>query len=126
MFDPPWGVIPNSKHDIPIPDVEVPNLVGIMKTMLNESDGRGIIAVRLESTPIQAAVWWKAFKDHKFYVNVLRIQDSPAASNSRAAANCKKPFDTPNGHQWLIARKNYRDYHAGANFGKYTSCLVCI
>jgi hypothetical protein len=124
MLDPPWGVIPKAVHDRLIPSVEVPNLVGLMKTMLRVDDDRGVIAVRLESTPVQASVWWKAFKEHGFYVNVLRIQDTPAASNTRASANCKKPFDTPNGHQWLIARRKYRDYHATANFGELTSPLV--
>ena len=126
VFDPPWGIIPKCLHDVKIPEGDIPVIVQHMCTFLSP---QGIIAVRLDNSPIQAAVWAKAMLDMKLHLVYVRIQDTVPHANSRCAANFAKPGPTSNGHQWIIGKKQYRSYR-GPAWGTCTlslvSCLFCL
>ena len=126
VFDPPWGIIPKCPHDVKIPVGDIPVIVNHMCTFLTPE---GIIAVRLDNSPIQAAVWAKAMSDAKLHLLYVRILDTVPHANSRCAANYAKPGSTSNGHQWIIGRVVYNSYR-GPAWGTCSlflvSCLFCL
>ena len=122
VFDHPWGIIPGRDgkiipEDQVIPGPSVPRIVANM--LLRMGDNRdGVIAVRLDMGPMQAAVWWGAMKERGMHCHVVRIQDTVQRANSRAAANLKRTRMTQVGWQWIIGMKSYRpQYTPKGNFG---------
>jgi hypothetical protein len=112
VFDPPWGIIPGKlgkiiPEDEVIPAPSVPqNVTNVLLRMGDKRDG--VIAVRLDMGPMQAAIWWGAMKERGMHCHVVRIQDTVQRANSRAAANLKRTRMTQVGWQWIIGMKSYR------------------
>ena len=121
ILDPPWGIIPKCDHDRVISAMDIPTIVAWMVIFLRED---GLIAVRLDSSPIQAAVWAKAMMDEGLYVSYIRIIDTKAKANSRCCANMKRPSNTTNGHNWVIGRRTYQTKRATSHFGTYA--VFCL
>ena len=119
ITDVPWGIIPGSKHDIPIPKEDIPVIVGWMIGFL--VPGKGVIAIRTDVSPIQASYWAQAMLNQGMHVQYIRVMDTTARANSRCATNIKKPGLTPNGHQWVVGRINYRHHH---NRRFHGTCVV--
>jgi hypothetical protein len=122
LMDPPWQIIPDDPADVMLPDDDIDFLVRRMYASFGTND-HGVIGVRVDTSPVQAAVWFNAMKRQNMHVSVVRISDSVASSNSRCSSNMRRPRNTTNGHQWIIGTKQYRCFHPNAAWSK---CSICF
>jgi hypothetical protein len=117
IADFPWAIIPGCPHDVLVPEADVLPLIQWFIQLL-KPDGK--IAIACGPDPIIQAVWIKAMKAEKLYVEVITVLIDPQQARAKCFRYIRQPSRTQLSHVWIIGRKHYQGgYNPKKCFGMF-------